>query len=277
MGLIGYARVSTVEGRQILARQLDALQAAGCERVFEEHGSGADPDRPTLAACLDHLRKSDILAVLDLDRLGRRAAELVALIDDLESRGIGFKALNSPMGYHHAGGTRLPADPGRLRRDGAQHHPPARARGHEGGVRPRPPGGAPPNHDPRQAALRPAPHGGPDALDPGHLDDMPSSTLYHYLHADGTLKDPGRRLLRAPAERQVGPELGASAPPGSSAAPSRPAAPAAPASATPRPPPDGTEDVGVVRGGRRSEQTVKFGRGRLQPSVSTTAFPRRLG
>ena len=27
------------------------------------------------------------------------------------------------------------------------------------------------------------------------LDDMPSSTLYHYLHADGTLKEPGRRLL----------------------------------------------------------------------------------
>ena len=50
-----------------------------------------------LAACLDHLRKGDILVVLDLDRLGRRAAELVALIDDLESRGIGFKAPNSPM------------------------------------------------------------------------------------------------------------------------------------------------------------------------------------
>ena len=24
---------------------------------------------------------------------------------------------------------------------------------------------------------------------------MPSSTLYHYLHAAGTLKEPGRRLL----------------------------------------------------------------------------------
>ena len=33
------------------------------------------------------------------------------------------------------------------------------------------------------------------------LDDMPSSTLYHYLHADGTLKDPGRRLLEAHADQ----------------------------------------------------------------------------
>ena len=32
MGLIGYARVSTAEGRQVLDRQLDALNNAGCER-----------------------------------------------------------------------------------------------------------------------------------------------------------------------------------------------------------------------------------------------------
>ena len=29
------------------------------------------------------------------------------------------------------------------------------------------------------------------------LGDVPTSTLYHYLAADGTLKDPGRRLLEA--------------------------------------------------------------------------------
>ena len=27
------------------------------------------------------------------------------------------------------------------------------------------------------------------------LGDIPSSTLYHYLHADGSLKEPGRQLL----------------------------------------------------------------------------------
>ena len=32
MGLIGYARVSTAEGRQVPDRQLDALNDAGCER-----------------------------------------------------------------------------------------------------------------------------------------------------------------------------------------------------------------------------------------------------
>ena len=29
------------------------------------------------------------------------------------------------------------------------------------------------------------------------IDDIPSSTLYHYLYADGTLKGPGQRLLAA--------------------------------------------------------------------------------
>jgi hypothetical protein len=31
MSLVGYVRVSTAEGRQALDRQLDALNAAGCE------------------------------------------------------------------------------------------------------------------------------------------------------------------------------------------------------------------------------------------------------
>ena len=50
MGLIGYARVSTAEGRQVLDRQLDALNNAGCERVFEDRVSGAASNRPNLAA-----------------------------------------------------------------------------------------------------------------------------------------------------------------------------------------------------------------------------------
>ena len=97
MSLVGYARVSTAEGRQVLDRQLDALKDAGCERVFEDRVSGAAPERPNLAARFDYLRQDDVLVVLDPDRLGRRAGELITLIDELDQRGIGFRALNSPM------------------------------------------------------------------------------------------------------------------------------------------------------------------------------------
>ena len=97
MTLIGYARVSTVERRQLPARQRNALNGASCERVFEDRASRTDPDRAGLAAYLDDLRTGDVRRVLDLDRLGRHAADIVAPMDDLESRDFGFRALNSPM------------------------------------------------------------------------------------------------------------------------------------------------------------------------------------
>jgi DNA invertase Pin-like site-specific DNA recombinase len=80
MSLIGYARISTAEGRQVLHRQLDALNAAGCDRIFEDRGSSALPRRPNLTACLDYLRSGDVLVVQDLDRLGRLAGELITLL-----------------------------------------------------------------------------------------------------------------------------------------------------------------------------------------------------
>ena len=61
MALIGYARISTAEGAQLLDRQLDALNQIGCERIFEDRASGAKADRPGLVACLD-------LATLALNR-----------------------------------------------------------------------------------------------------------------------------------------------------------------------------------------------------------------
>ena len=51
--LIGYARVST--RAQDLALQLDALEHDGCERVYQDVGSGSIRSRPQLDACLEHL------------------------------------------------------------------------------------------------------------------------------------------------------------------------------------------------------------------------------
>jgi DNA invertase Pin-like site-specific DNA recombinase len=89
--LIGYARVSTLD--QNSALQLDALKAAGCERIFEEKASGAKEDRPELAKALDHMRKGDVLVVWKLDRLARSLKQLVLVLEDLGKRGVGFRCL----------------------------------------------------------------------------------------------------------------------------------------------------------------------------------------
>ena len=92
MSLIGYARVSTAE--QDLALQLDALQAAGTTRIFEDRGvSGAKTERPGLTAALSFLREGDTLVVWKLDRLGRSMTHLLHTVTDLESRGVGFRSL----------------------------------------------------------------------------------------------------------------------------------------------------------------------------------------
>nr|WP_321983807.1 recombinase family protein [uncultured Lichenicoccus sp.] len=62
--------------------------------MHDDRGSGASTDRPG-KACLDYLRKGDVLVVPDLDRLGRLAGELIRLVDELEARQVGFRALNA--------------------------------------------------------------------------------------------------------------------------------------------------------------------------------------
>lgn len=100
--LIGYARVSTIDQRPEL--QLDALRAAGCEQVFEDRISGATRERPQLAICLQTLRRGDSLVVWRLDRLGRSLKDLVAIVTDLEARGVGFQSVTEAIDTNTSSG-----------------------------------------------------------------------------------------------------------------------------------------------------------------------------
>ena len=82
---IGYARVSTRD--QNLEMQLDALNKAGCRRIFTDKLSGAQVERPGLkeALSLSLSREADTLVVWKLDRLGRCVKGLVVLVNDLEA------------------------------------------------------------------------------------------------------------------------------------------------------------------------------------------------
>ncbi len=100
--IVGYARVSTQD--QSLELQLDALRVAGCEQVFSEKITGKSRERPELTTCLKVLRKGDVLVVWKLDRLARSLKDLVELINELESRQIGFRSLTEAIDTTTAGG-----------------------------------------------------------------------------------------------------------------------------------------------------------------------------
>jgi DNA invertase Pin-like site-specific DNA recombinase len=93
--LIGYARVSTTD--QNLDLQHNALTAAGCTKIFDDTISGAKAARPGLDRALEHLRDGDTLVVWKLDRLGRSVKNLIALTDQLEHTGVGFRSLTDQI------------------------------------------------------------------------------------------------------------------------------------------------------------------------------------
>ena len=99
---IGYARISTHE--QNLDLQKDALEKAGCKKIYVEQMSGSSRIRPELEKTLEMLRNGDTLVVWRLDRLGRSLKHLIELITKLEQREIGFKSLMESMDTTTSGG-----------------------------------------------------------------------------------------------------------------------------------------------------------------------------
>lgn len=89
--LLGYARVSTEE--QVLDRQIDALNAAGAEKIFREKISGTRADRPQLQGLLDQLRPGDVVIIADLTRLSRSTKDLFSIVDRIHEAGADVKSL----------------------------------------------------------------------------------------------------------------------------------------------------------------------------------------
>ncbi len=89
--LIGYARVSTLDQNPEL--QIDALNEAGCKKIFTEKISGADKKRRQLQEALEYMREGDTLVVWKLSRLARSLTQIINTVKDLEDRQIGLKVL----------------------------------------------------------------------------------------------------------------------------------------------------------------------------------------
>lgn len=78
--LIGYARTSTLDQIAGFVAQRKALQALGCEKLFEEQVSSVG-QRDALSAALEFVREGDTLVVTKLDRLARSVRHLGEIVE----------------------------------------------------------------------------------------------------------------------------------------------------------------------------------------------------
>ena len=85
--------------------QIDALEAAGCKKIFQDKGfSGSKRSRSGLDETLTALNEGDILTVWKLDRLGRSLQDLIQIVNDLAGRGVGFASVSEAIDTTTANG-----------------------------------------------------------------------------------------------------------------------------------------------------------------------------
>lgn len=200
--LIGYMRISKNDGSQIFDLQRDALIDAGVskERLYQDIASGKKEARLGLQACLKALQPGNILVVWKLDRLGRDLKHLITIIDELRQRHIGFKVLaghgtqidtTSANGRLILGLFATLAEYEReliIERTHAGLKA-ARARGRLGGR-------------PRKMTASTLRIASATMADPSTIAceiakqlNITTATLYTYVNSDGSLKEPGKKLL----------------------------------------------------------------------------------
>lgn len=200
--LVGYVRVSKSDGSQLVDLQKDALLKLGVkeEYIYEDLASGRFDNRPGLLSCLKSLREGDTLIVWKLDRLGRNLRHLVSIVDDLQKKSVGFKVLTG-----QGANIDTTTSNGRLvfgifaalaefERELISERTKAglkaaRARGRKGG--------RPKKMDIPTLKLAQSAMSDPKtvAADISKRLGITTATLYTYINGDGSLKEPGAKLI----------------------------------------------------------------------------------
>lgn len=91
---VGYIRVSSVD--QNADRQLESLDV---DRVFTDHASGKDIDRPALRELLAYVREGDTIVVHSMDRLARNLDDLRKLVQEQTRRGVQIQFVKESLTF----------------------------------------------------------------------------------------------------------------------------------------------------------------------------------
>jgi len=97
MAKIGYIRVSTQE--QNTGRQYELLKERGItpDKVYEEHISGKNTNRPELKAMLEYVREGDIVYIESISRLARNTRDFLNIIESLQSKKVELVSLKESI------------------------------------------------------------------------------------------------------------------------------------------------------------------------------------
>jgi DNA invertase Pin-like site-specific DNA recombinase len=91
---VAYVRVSTVD--QNVGRQLEGLIA---DKIFTDHKSGKNTDRPALQEALAYVREGDILVCFSMDRLARNVQDLLRIVSDLNRRSVAVEFTKEHLSF----------------------------------------------------------------------------------------------------------------------------------------------------------------------------------
>ena len=107
--LLGYVRVSSLDQNlaSSLETQRNALQKTGCQKLYSDTATGTTVKLVGLEACLAAARPGDTLVVWSLDRLGSNVSQLIAIVQELTARNVGFKSLQDNLDTHSPTGKHL--------------------------------------------------------------------------------------------------------------------------------------------------------------------------
>ena len=93
--LIGYAR--GLPHDPTLTIQQEALEKAGCSKIFTDIAGSGKPKRKGLDKALSSLRPGDTLVVWKLDRLGTSIKDVITIMTNLAEQGIGGSVANNGL------------------------------------------------------------------------------------------------------------------------------------------------------------------------------------
>ena len=97
MTVFGYWRCSTDQQDQ--ERQIVALKAAGCEKIFGDKitGTSAYDVRDELSKCLEEVKSEDLIITSELSRFGRSMVTMLVEVNKLLEKGVQIKTLDKRL------------------------------------------------------------------------------------------------------------------------------------------------------------------------------------